>query len=241
MTKQVTTRLITGVGVALLGLACGGRSPMLSTPTPAVEPTPNAGTSTITGVVTDDNRRPIAGAGVDACCVGAFPNTYSRLHAGDAVTDASGHYRLVGLPAGTHLVFRVGKDGYVAQCAAPPVTVEGDLAVDFTLVSRASLTASAQSAPGFRTVSGTVVEVTSAGAQPVAGAIVSFSRFEDFEPATTYTDQAGRFALCGLPVDETVRLNAFLGYYGAYADISPGQTTGVEMTLKCNTPGFCSP
>src|SRR5881628_2436348 len=37
-----------------------------------------------------------------------------------------------------------------------------------------------ESAPGFRSVSGTIVEMTSAGKQPVAGAFVDFEPLEDF-------------------------------------------------------------
>jgi carboxypeptidase family protein len=234
MTGQVSTRLITGVCFALLASACGGgRSPVPSAPTPAaVEPTPNVVTYTITGVVADESGRPIAGAGVDACCVGGVPITYSRLHAGDALTDESGHFRMVGLPAGTHLVFRLGKDGYVPQCAPAPVTVQGDLAVDFTLVSRANLTASAQSAPGFRSISGTVVEITATGREPVSGAFVDYSAYEDFEPAGTYTDQFGRFALCGLPTEDDVALGAFMPGLNGNASVPPGQTTGVEIVLR---------
>jgi len=114
------------------------------------------------------------------------------------------------------------------------------MAVDFALVSRANLTATAQSAPGFRSVSGTVVKTTSAGNQLVAGAIVAFSRFEDFEPAFTYSDQAGRFALCGLPADETVQINAGLVNYGGYTNVPSGQATGIEITLKCVTSGCTS-
>ena len=107
-------------------------------------------------------------------------------------------------------MFRVGKDGYVAQCAPPPVIVQGNLAVDFTLVSRANLTASAQSALGFRSVSGTVVEITATGREPVSGVFVDYSAYEDFEPAATYTDRFSRFVLCGLPADDHVALGAFM-------------------------------
>ena len=127
----------------------------------------------------------------------------------------------------------VYKDGYVQQCAAAPVTVQADMATDLALVLKANLTVSTtQSAPGFRSVSGTIVEMTSAGKQPVAGAFVDWEPLEDFPAAATYSDGAGRFALCGLPQDETVRLGAsvIFGRVG-YANTPPGQTAGVEITL----------
>ena len=140
---------------------------------------------------------------------------------------------MAGIPAGELLWFRAHKDGYVQPCAAAPVRVQGDVAIDLALVSRANPTATAPSAPGFRSVSGTVVETTTTGKQPVAGAIVVFSAYEDFEPASIYSDQAGRFALCGLPSGEAVRLEAFTSSgAGAYADVPPGQTSDVELVLR---------
>jgi len=142
---------------------------------------------------------------------------------------------MTGLPAGVRVWFQVSKDGYVQQCGVAPVTLEGDLAMDLAIVSKANLTASTtQSAPGFRSVSGTIVEMTSVGKQPVAGAFVDFEPLEDFPAAVTYSDGAGRFALCGLPQDETVLLgsNAPSGGRATYVNIPPGQTAGVEITLR---------
>jgi hypothetical protein len=189
---------------------------------------------TITGVVADESGRPIVAASYDACCPDGFPYSHGHLH-DVLLTDESGHLRMTGVPAGVRLWFRAHKDGYIQQCAAAPVTVHGDVAIDVALVSRANLTATAQSAPGFRSVSGRVVEIIATGTQPVAGAAVWFEAFEDFEPATTYSDQAGRFALCGLPVDETVHLEAYAprpgGSRGANAYVPTGQTTDVEIVL----------
>jgi hypothetical protein len=79
-------------------------------------------------------------------------------------------------------------------------------------------------------VVGTVVEMTADGIRPVAGAGVDFEPFEDVPEAYTYTDGAGRFALCGLPQQETARLGVGLNGRGAYADVPPGQTD-VTITL----------
>ena len=103
--------------------------------------------------------------------------------------------------------------------------------MDLALVSKANLTASTtQSAPGFRSVSGTIVEMTSK--QPIPGAFVDWEPLEDFPAAVTISDGAGRFALCGLPQDETVKLGTSSGTRVAYANIPPGQTAGVEITLR---------
>jgi hypothetical protein len=64
-------------------------------------------------------------------------------------------YRMTGLPTCVRVWLLAYKDGYVQQCAAAFVTLQGDMAMDLALVSKANLTASTtQSAPGFRSVSG---------------------------------------------------------------------------------------
>lgn len=227
---QVGARLATGLCVALLTTGCGGRSPLPSTPSSSnvsANPAP-VGPYTVSGIVADESGRPIAGARFDA--FGLNGQTYSHWHLNDAlVTNQSGHFQMTGISAGMTLSFRASKDGYVEQCAAPSVTVQGDVTINLPLVSAANLTASAPSAPGLRSLSGTVV---TAGKQPVAGVGVWFEAFEDFEPATTYSDQAGRFALCGLPVDQTVHLQASIGSRGVNLYVPPGQTaTNLEIVL----------
>jgi hypothetical protein len=189
------------------------------------------GPYTITGVVVDESGRPVAGAGFDACCING--GTYSHWHLHDVLlTNDAGQFQMTGISAGEPLWFRTNRDGYVQQCAAT-VAVHGDVAVTLGLVSSAHLTLNAPSVPGFRSVSGTVVETTPTGKQPIAGVGVWFSEFEDFEPANSYSDQAGRFALCGLPADQTVHLQA-IAAGGRYADMSvpPGpNVTNIEIVL----------
>jgi len=234
ITGQVSTRLALGVCFALFASGCGDGRPLVPTTAPSNPvisgPPVLTGPYSVTSVVADESGRPVEAASVDAF-VGGY--TYSFRHLGESLrTDSSGRFRMTGIPAGALLWFRTHKDGYAQQCAAAPVTVQGDVAIDLALVSKANLTATAPSAPGFRSVSGTVVETTATGKQPVAGAIVGFSKYEDFEPATTYSDHAGRFALCGLPAGEAVRLIAVVRTGGAYADVPPGQTTDVELVLR---------
>jgi hypothetical protein len=148
------------------------------------------------------------------------------------LTDASGHFQMTGIQAGTTGWFRAFNPGYVEPCAAALGPVHEDLAINLVLVSQTDLTASVQSAAGFRSVSGTVVQQTETGKQPVAGALVLWSAFEDFEPATTYSSQAGRFVLCGLPVGGTVALGASVGSTHGYTDVPPGQFTDVEIVVQ---------
>jgi hypothetical protein len=211
ITRNVITRLAVGASLALLAAGCGsGPASVPSAPTTASTPgvfgSPlpvSSGPYGISGLVAESGRS-IAGANVNAWVdQGNFGYSYMYVH-GALLTDGSGRYRMTGLPAGVR-----------------------------ALVSKANLTPSTTpSAPGFRSVSGTIVEMTAAGKQPVAGAFVDWEPLEDFPAVVTYSDGAGRFALCGLPQDETVRLGASLvfGQVG-YANIPPGQTSGVEITL----------
>jgi hypothetical protein len=239
--RNVITRLAVGASLALLAAGCGSgpaSAPIAPTKatTPGVSgPTPfpvNSGPYTISGVVAESGR-PIAGANVNAFVnQGNLGYSYMYVH-GALLTDGSGRYRMTGLPAGVRVRLQAYKDGYVQQCAVAPVTLPGDIAMDLALVSKTNLMASATpSAPGLRSVSGTIVEMTYAGKQPVAGAPVDYEPLEDFPAAVTYSDGAGRFALCGLSQDETVHLGASANGRVAYADIPPGQTAGIEITLR---------
>ena len=240
ITRNVITRLAVGVSLSLVAAGCG--TSLASVPTAPTTvatpggfgPAPNrvvSGPYTISGVVAESGQ-PIPGANVNAFVnQGTFGYSYMWAN-GAVLTDGGGRFAMKNLPPGVRVWFQVYKDGYVQQCAAAPVTVEGDTTIDFALVSKANLTASTtQPAPGLRSVSGTIVKMTSAGKQPVAGAFVDWEPLEDFPAAVTYTDGAGRFALCGLSQDETVQLGTSSGRRVAYANIPPGQTTGVEITL----------
>ncbi len=233
---KVSRCLVAAVCFAFLVSGCSGRSQV---PTGSSSPTPTApsgavltGSYTISGVVVDESGRPVGAANVDPICedspTGYFTSGIFLL------TDDNGQYRTVKIPACARLWLVISKDAYVQQCAALVAPLNTDVQVDPTLVSRSNLTAVAQSATGLRSVSGTVVENTSTGKQPVAGVMVFFETLEDLDPAETYADQSGRFALCGLPAGETVQLRAYVpgpgGGREARVDVPPGQTV-VEIVL----------
>jgi hypothetical protein len=183
--------------------------------------------------VVTDSGSPVAAASVNAWVVdGSFGYSWQYVHGfTPAVTDDGGHYQLTSLNANARIWLEASKGGYVQQCAATLVLSQGDATRDITLVSRANLTASPPpSAPGSRSVVGTVVEMTSDGTHPVAGVFVDFEPSEDVVAALTYTDGAGRFALCGLPENETAQLGAGLNRRVAYVDVPPGQTD-ITITL----------
>jgi hypothetical protein len=143
------------------------------------------------------------------------------------VTDDGGHYQLTDLGANAHVWLEAGKEAYVQQCAATQVLSQGQTTRDIALVLRANLTAvPAPSAPGSRSVVGTIVDASSV---PVVGASVDVEPFEDVVAALTYSDGAGRFALCGLPDNDKASLGAWSNGRVAYVDLPPGQT---EVTIR---------
>jgi hypothetical protein len=229
ITGSVIAQLAVGSLILFVaGCSRGPEVPSDPIPTPPVVPT----TYTISGVVTEAGR-PIAGASVGAW----VERERAGGPFGGVQTDEQGHYRLAGLVSGARVRLLVSKNGYVQQCAAAPLVIQGDSAIDLGLVSRANLTASIAHAPsGFRTVSGTIVEVTSSGKQPVAGAYVAFHEAtEDVSVAETYSDAAGRFALCDLPGTEAVSIGAYLGGSTAtlravYILVPPAQSD-IEIVL----------
>lgn len=168
-TGSVITQLAVGGSLTLFVAGCGRSPEFPSDPATAAPVLPTK--YTISGVVTEAGR-PIASA-----IVGAWVDI-ERVSGGGfgrVETDDRGRYRLPGLVAGARVRLLVSKDGYVQQCAAAPLVVQGDTAIDLQLVARANLTASVdEPSSGLRTVSGTIVEVTSSGKQPVAGAYVAF-------------------------------------------------------------------
>src|SRR4029077_16741626 len=146
ITGNVITRLAVGAFLALLAAGCGSGSASVPTApttasTPGVfGPTPNpviSGPYAISGVVAESGR-PIAGANVNAFVnQGTFGYSYMWAH-GALLSDGRGRYQVTGLPAGVAVWFQVYKDGYVQQCAAAPVTLQGDMVVDLALVSKAN-------------------------------------------------------------------------------------------------------
>jgi hypothetical protein len=144
-------------------------------------------------------------------------------------TDTEGHFVVSGLPATVSIWLQAFQDGYDQPCAISIPAVRGDTTINIAIVSQAAASPTAQSPAGSRTVSGTVV-VTSAQ-QPAAGAWVDFEPIMDFPAATTHADGAGRFALCGLPVSDTVWFGAATPTSLGYVAVPPGQTDGVKIVL----------
>ena len=220
--KSVTTRLATCATLSAwatlsLGLLAGchnGSNAPSTAPTSAAGsqsgPPSGAGSYTISGVVAE-NGQPVANVSVNAWMeqVGGAGYSYWYLH-GQVHTDASGGYRMTSLPGGAHVWIQLNKDGYVQQCAASAI-MSGDLTMDVALLSTARVTASPMpSTPGLR----------SAWPEPAEN-----------PAAYTDSDTTGRFALCGLPANDTVKLEGVAGTRVGYVSVASGQTSDIQITL----------
>ena len=228
LTTALVARVVGGASVALLAIGCG-RDPVEPSGTPTPLPPPPA-TFSISGVVTE------AGTAIRDASVGSWVETNTRGGAGgQGRTDAQGRYQIVGLPLDARVWLLVAKRGYIQQCAAGPMVIRTDGTVDLELVSEANLTATSRpSAPGLRTLTGMVGEMTATGLRPMAGIYVGFhlDPSGDLPAAFTYTDSSGRFALCGLPGSEPVSIGAFAGSNRfKFVTVPPGQESGIEIIL----------
>jgi hypothetical protein len=156
----------------------------------------------LTGIVFGDGQ-PLANAMVFVTGEVGFSPTRT--------TDASGRYRVEfanGIRAGVFV--SASDDRFRFQpCAAwvePTEAIPLEKTADVHLASAMSaMSVGSQIVAGRRRVSGTVRRMTATGLQPVPGASVvllgSDARDEN-QNAGTSTDTAGRFSLCGLPIDQ---------------------------------------
>jgi hypothetical protein len=223
--------------LVLLGSACHNSTDQVSTPFVPAPADRTPVVVTLSGMVTDGTSgTPIAGARV------SLPDSYSFRSTFGSTTDAAGHYRISSLPDGLQYWVTASTMGYVQPCAAQ-LTLHGDTTVNLQLVPAAALSASSNAGvsrvPGTRNAAGFVYRVTADGKQPVPGVFVGFDALSDigFSPldvSTTISDSTGHYALCGLPMNETIYLEAFFGTVsgGGTASVSAGTTDAVaDITL----------
>lgn len=213
------------------GTTTVGNSPTPETPVPSPAPSPISSSYAITGLVQAAGR-PIPGVNVNAFVTenSGFGFSWWWAH-GPLHADTTGRYSISGLPSGAQAWLVAFQDGYDQQCAVSLPAVRGDTTIDIPLVSTAVVAPTAVSPSGLRSVSGSIALATSGGQQPAAGAFVDFEPIPDFPAAIVHADAAGRFALCGIPANETIWLGAALGPHVAYASVPPGQSEGVKIVL----------
>ena len=236
-----TLRIVIAVCLALLVAACGGNEPSVpaNPVAPAPPSAPTVPTLTLSGTVSEDGH-PIANAGVDvygeqSCSSGC---TSRQFNAGSGTTDAAGRYSIVirRPEERTATVWAVAhKNGYVQQCVASATIQAADASLDLRLTSMANLSAARpQSGPGSRTVSGAVFEATPTGRPPVEGASVGWEGLFDVVVAETRSDAAGRYLLCGLPLERIPGLFALKQGYGSvsYVSVEPGGDANVDIAVQ---------
>jgi hypothetical protein len=232
-------------------IACSEQSAVTAFPTspspqrverpgfPGMFPIP-PGIYSIAGMITESapqGDRPLGNASVNAW-VQTPTIGYSYMFAyGPRLTDAQGRYELSGIPPGARVRLQVSAQGYVQQCAAPEVHVNFNSQLDVQLVPRATVASSVASvppsAPGFRTISGVVYEVTGQARRPFADAFVDYEPLNDFPAAITFTDSQGRFVLCGIPEAGNSWIAASIGVGRfAYVMVPPGPAASADIEVR---------
>lgn len=190
-------RHLTFALVGLLGVACD------RTTAPGVEPTVpstirEARTFTVSGIVfetmSDGSRRPVPGVGIARDVVHASGGS------GDSgwTTDSEGRYAIERLPADSRVSVVVFTGAWYQPCAAT-ATMTADISIDIEIARRIPPNRSLHISP---ILSGTVSQVGADGRrQPLAAREVYFmAHCRGLVLARTYTDAAGRYELCRLPV-----------------------------------------
>lgn len=193
-------------GLIACAAACDERRPAGPSPVPSLDPPslPSLPAPappslfTLSGVVyesTPEGLRPLADAPLDV-------SAEYQSHNPRTISDSQGRYRISGL-SGENLKVVIEKGGYSQPCRAA-VALAGDSVLDLYVVSDArvrqtGLPASMPITPPV--LIGFVFERTVSGVKPVVGArvTVDFSGGLGWAPsATTLTDAAGRYLLCGV-------------------------------------------
>jgi hypothetical protein len=202
---------------AVAALGCVNDSPRGTTQPPATQPPPTQPpppdpTFTISGVVfelTASGRRPAAGVPLNVVSEDFAVTT----------SDADGRYS-ASVRGSSVFISAAEPAAYMSPCPSGSVwlSINPNRIIDVDVVSKAvlSTTGVPDSYPTSAIfVTGTIVEATSDGPRPVAGALVSLG----FEPnnATTLTDTLGRYIVCTAP---------------------PGRGTDQEMPLHFTKDGY---
>jgi hypothetical protein len=194
---------------------------------------------TISGVVRTTDGAPVPRAAVSfrwACADDSSCIAEDELTADDAGRYAARIQPRDKPATGVRLWAYARSDGYLPRCAAsaPP----GDFSIDLWLAPATGPAGPLpQSAPGSRTVSGTVFENSPAGRAPVRDAQVAWYMFYDYMAATR-TDSEGRYSLCGIPEqlspDSGLVLASKTGYLYGRGSVETSGDAIVDVELRPN-------
>ena len=220
------------LSITALTWGCETRTPI----TPSVPPDsgavvmPSAAPGfTLSGTVyesTRDGRRPLAGAPLDI-------SLDYQARSPITTTDADGRYSFMGSSL-AKLNVRVEKAGYSQPCRAA-IALSADRVMDVYVVADATLSVDGvpASMPVIQpTLSGTVFERASEGVRTVPGVKVigDFSAGLGWGPsATTVTDAAGRYLLCG--VDGSMGLELWIPRLRRYLPVNSPMAATLDIDV----------
>ncbi len=220
-----------------LASACGGNSlspqplPVITLPTPSVPPFSVSGTIVEHAVT---GKRPLAGFHFTVIGSGV---TASPLTV-DVTTDANGRYEATGFPRNAWIT--VSLTGHRAPCPIYPSLLLSNSILNLDVVSDATLASTGipDSLPTHSpTISGTVSETASAGGSPIEGALLELSYgttpFDALVLASTLSDAAGRYFVCGQAIDELYSLRVHKnGYQPATQAFGVLVSARVDLELR---------
>jgi hypothetical protein len=232
-----TTQSATVLCLALLFSACS-RDQSVAPAAPTVPKAPTGPTFALSGVIADSvSGRPISGVQL-AVWPEPAPLIAPGWSPGSGLSDGTGHYKIANWPDWTGIAWvQASKEGYTQQCVAR-ATIQGDTSLDIALTPLGNLDVESSPTPiattGSRTVSGIVYELTPEGRRPVENAWVGWEHFLDFVVASTRSDSAGRYLLCGLPQERFDGLFATKQGYNnvSYVSVDRGTDTVVDIEVK---------
>jgi hypothetical protein len=225
------------LGFAIFTIACDDATPIRPS---SVRPPPSqtaqlSSGARLSGVVyeaTTEGLRPLAGVPLD---ISVEYQAWPPL----TTSDGAGRYSVSGLSTG-NLKVRAEMQGYSQPCRAA-IALTGDGTLDVFLVSDVAL--STKGAPGSMPIaqpimSGTVNERTSRGLLPLVGVRLTadFSAGFGWAPsATTLSDSAGRYVLCGVTNvgHGVVMIAGKQGYVGVSLPVtSPDASFDIELVRR---------
>jgi hypothetical protein len=153
-------------------------------------------------------------------------------------TDASGRYHVTGRGFQSPIVWvTASHDRFQFQpCATwfeQGASDPAERTVDVRLSSAEALSSAVPGhTAGRRHVSGTIYASTATGREPASNALVMWDLSNDDYRASTRADAAGRFTLCGLPVNGRGLVFAALGNQWAWSLVEAGGDVAIEVTLE---------
>jgi hypothetical protein len=192
------------LGFLVLGAACGSTTSQpptapaapSQTVSPVSSPTPVAG-YTLSGVVFEHSEQGNVVLSKGRVLYYAASSLADGVH-GSVTLDANGRYVIPNVPSGQRVKLGAYVPPTLGQPCAAHARMDQDTVLDVELV-RPGVHPTTLASP---TLSGVVLAMTAQGLQPLVGEPVAFygDDFQGMVDVLTWTDGAGRYEFCGLPL-----------------------------------------